>query len=132
MHFQLGYRQPDYAQWLDHQPLLHHLRELGRDDEHGQVLVIPDLHVQPDRLSGALLMSSPRLAPHRAGHPHGSQPAREVHPPEPMVHVDGVLGVPSVMYKCVSACNTLVEHLSTSGSRNISFQCDVHEKFNWP
>ena len=60
----LGGREPNYARWLDYQPLLHHLPELGRDDQHRQVLDVLDLDVEPDRLSGALLVSCPSLAPH--------------------------------------------------------------------
>ena len=87
----LGRRELDYARRLDHQPLLHHLSELGRDDEHGRILGVPDLQVEPDRLPGALLMPCPRLAPHRLRHPHGSHPAREVYHPQLVVHGDGVL-----------------------------------------
>ena len=37
-------RQPDHA-WepLDDQPLVHHLHELARDDEHGEVFGVLDL-----------------------------------------------------------------------------------------
>ena len=40
----LSRTESDNARRLDHQPLLQHLPELGRDDEHGQVLSVPDLH----------------------------------------------------------------------------------------
>ena len=42
------------------QPLLHHRSELTRDDEHGDVLLVSDLHVEPDRFPCTLFVSGPR------------------------------------------------------------------------
>ena len=50
-------RQCNDARGLDHQPLLHHLRELGRDDEHGEILHVLDLNVETQRLSCPLFVA---------------------------------------------------------------------------
>lgn len=42
------------------QPLLHHGPEFKRDDEHGDVLLVPDLHVELDRFTCSLLVAGPR------------------------------------------------------------------------
>ncbi|XBI18712.1 hypothetical protein VPH35_060416 [Triticum aestivum] len=60
-HAPLVRRQSDYAREpLDDQPGVHHLHELARDDEHGEVLVVLDLLVEAQRLPAPLLVALPR------------------------------------------------------------------------
>ena len=51
--------EADDARRTDDQPLLHHRPEGGRDDEHGDVLLVMYLHVEPDRFPCILLMAGP-------------------------------------------------------------------------
>ena len=53
--------QPDHTREpLDDQPGVHHLHELARDDEHGEVLVVLNLLVEAQRLPGPLLVALPQ------------------------------------------------------------------------
>ena len=63
-HTPLVRRQPDHAREpLDDQLLVHYLHELGRDDEHGEVLVVLDLLVEAQRLPAPLLVASLEIVP---------------------------------------------------------------------
>ncbi|KAE8810629.1 hypothetical protein D1007_12554 [Hordeum vulgare] len=84
--------EPHHTRELHRQPLLHHLNELGRDDEHGEILLIHDLHVKAKRLSGPLLMADPRSSSPRMRLPHEGDPTRQVQPLESAVHGDTVHG----------------------------------------
>ncbi|KAE8815453.1 hypothetical protein D1007_07194 [Hordeum vulgare] len=62
--------EADNAWSADDQPMLRHQTEFRRDDEHSDVLLVPDLHVEPDRFTCDLLVFGPRPPSSAPRHPH--------------------------------------------------------------